>query len=57
MLDNNKIVEALRRVKDPKSGTDIIKARMVEDLRVEGNIVSFSIVLKSNDIGCGIIGK
>jgi ATP-binding protein involved in chromosome partitioning len=49
MMDNNKIVEALRRVKDPKSGTDIIKARMVEDLRLEGNIVSFSIVLKSND--------
>ena len=49
MIDHNKLVELLRKVKDPKSGADIIKARMVEDLRVEGNTVSFSIVLKSND--------
>lgn len=49
MLDNNKIVDALKKVKDPKSGVDIIKARMVEDLRIDGESVTFSIVLKSND--------
>jgi ATP-binding protein involved in chromosome partitioning len=49
MIDNNKIVEALKKVKDPKSGVDIIKAKMVEDLKIEGDQVTFSIVLKSND--------
>ncbi len=49
MLDNNAIVNALRSVKDPKSGQNILTAKMVEDLRIEGNNVFFSIVLKSND--------
>lgn len=49
MVDNNKIVEALRNVKDPKSGLDIVKAKMIEDLRIDGNNISFSIVLSSND--------
>lgn len=31
MLDHNAIVAALRNVKDPKSGVDIITAKMVED--------------------------
>jgi ATP-binding protein involved in chromosome partitioning len=47
--DHNQIVEALRNVKDPKSGTDIISARMVEDFRLEGENVFFSIVLNSQD--------
>lgn len=49
MIDNNKIVEALRSVKDPKTGLDIIKAKMVEDLVIKENHVNFSIVLSSND--------
>ncbi len=49
MLDHNAVVAALRNVKDPKSGQDIITAKMIEDFRVEGNNISFSIVLKSND--------
>ena len=49
MLDHNVIVAALRNVKDPKSGVDIITAKMVEDFRVDNDIISFSIVLKSND--------
>lgn len=49
MIDNNKIVDALRNVKDPKSGLDIIKAKMVEDLSIQGENISFSIVLSSND--------
>jgi len=50
MLDNNKIVEALRTVKDPQSGQDIISARMVEDFKVDGENVSFSVVLKTQDM-------
>lgn len=48
-LDHNQVLEALRQVPDPKSGSDIIAARMLEDFRVEGNQVSFSIVLNSQD--------
>ena len=49
MLDHNAIVAALRNVKDPKSGVDIITAKMLEDFRVDNNNVTFSIILKSND--------
>jgi len=48
-LDNNAIVAALRNVKDPNSGQDIISVKMVEDFRVEGNNVSFSINLNGQD--------
>ncbi len=49
MLDNNKILEALRQIKDPQTGQDIISAKMVEDFRVDENDISFSIVLKTQD--------
>ena len=49
MIDHNEVLKALRNVKDPKTGSDIIASRMLEDFRVEGNNISFSIVLQSND--------
>jgi len=48
-LDNNKVLEALRTVKDPNSGQDIVSVRMVEDFRVEGNNVHFTLDLPSQD--------
>ncbi len=45
MIDNNKIVEALRRVIDPISGKDIIQARMVQDLKITDDNVGFTLVL------------
>ena len=48
-LDNNTILAALRLVKDPNSGQDIISLKMVEDFRVEDNNISFSINLTSQD--------
>jgi ATP-binding protein involved in chromosome partitioning len=48
-LDNNLVLECLRRIKDPTSGVDIVSARMVEDFVVNGENISFSIVLKTND--------
>ncbi len=51
MLDNNKIVEALRSVKDPNTGLDIVSNRMVEGLKLTGNDVHFTIKLKSADLG------
>lgn len=49
IMDHNAILFALRNVKDPKTGNDIISSKMVEDFKVDGNNVAFSIVLKSND--------
>jgi ATP-binding protein involved in chromosome partitioning len=47
MIDNNKVVEALRSVNDPATGQDVIKRRMVEGLKIEGNNVNFTLVLPS----------
>lgn len=47
MFDNNKIVDALRTVKDPATGQDIIERRMIENLRIEGKNVNFTLVLPS----------
>lgn len=49
MLDHNQVLTLLRNVKDPNTGSDIISTRMVEDFKVDGNNISFSIILKSND--------
>lgn len=48
-MDNNKIVELLREVKDPKTGQDVISLKMIEDLRIKGNDVSFAIVIDGVD--------
>lgn len=49
MLDHNEILAKLREVRDPKTGKDIIDAKLVEDFSVNGNEVRFSIVLPTND--------
>ncbi len=46
-IDKQQIITALRTVKDPASGQDIISVRMVEDLQVKGNDISFTIVVPS----------
>lgn len=40
-IDNNKIVAALGNVLDPATGQDIIRRRMVSELKVDGNQVQF----------------
>lgn len=47
-LDNNKIVDALRGVKDPVTGQDIISRKMISDLQVRGGQVKF--VLATADL-------
>jgi len=49
MLDNNKILEALRTVKDPSTGQDIISVRMVGDFKLDGNNVHFSLNIPNQD--------
>ncbi len=46
-IEKQRIVEALYTVIDPNSGKDIIKARMVEQLQVDGNNVNFNLILPS----------
>lgn len=46
-IDKLQVIEALRTVKDPDTGQDIISVRMVENLQVEGKNISFTIVVPS----------
>ena len=51
-FDKNKIVEALRSIIDPVSGVDIIKAKKVSDLVIDGKDVNLTLLvssLKSNE--------
>lgn len=43
-IDNNKIVAALRRVKDPKTGMDVVGLKMIQNLKIDSPNVSFSLV-------------
>lgn len=49
MVDNNLIVAALRRVLDPKSGLDVIKAKVVSNLVIKENNVNFTLSTKGLD--------
>ncbi len=42
-IDNNKLVEILRKIVDPQSGNDIITMRLIENLKVSDQNVSFSV--------------
>lgn len=42
-IDNNKVVSVLRTVTDPQSGSDLVTMRLVEDLKIQGNTISFSV--------------
>ncbi|MDC0231354.1 Mrp/NBP35 family ATP-binding protein, partial [Aureispira] len=46
-FDKQKIITALRTVKDPDTGQDIISVRMVENLEVKGKDISFTIIVPS----------
>ncbi len=46
-IDKQEIIAALRTVKDPATGQDIITAKMVEKLEVKGKDISFTILVPS----------
>jgi ATP-binding protein involved in chromosome partitioning len=46
-MTNEQILEILRQVRDPQTGQDIVKANMVQDLRIEGQNVSFALSVHS----------
>lgn len=43
MVDNNKVLEILRSVNDPKSGNDIVTMRLIDKLVVRDNNISFTV--------------
>ena len=49
MIDNNKVVDLLREVPDPNTGKDIITARRISNLRVEGNNIFFTLMANTMD--------
>lgn len=42
-IDNNKLVSVLRSVKDPDSGVDLVTMRLIKDLKIKDQSVSFSV--------------
>lgn len=48
-MDHNRIVNALRAVQDPESGMDLIKAKKIQDFKIEGNQVFFTLSLKASE--------
>lgn len=49
MIDNNKVVEILQSVKDPRTSQDIVTARLVKDLKIEGNNIFFTLLTQGLD--------
>lgn len=46
-IDKQQLIEALRTVNDPETGQDVISVRMIENLQVERNDVSFTLLVPS----------
>src|SRR5580765_638885 len=44
-LNENVVLDALRQIKDPDLHKDIVTLGFIKDLKIEGNSVSFRIVL------------
>ncbi len=46
-MDKDKILQALRQVRDPQTGRDIIEAGMIQDLEIEGDSINFKLAVPS----------
>jgi ATP-binding protein involved in chromosome partitioning len=46
-MDQEKILNALRTVRDPQTGRDIVSVGMVQDLDIQGQIVNFKLAVPS----------
>ena len=42
-IDSNKVVGILKKIVDPQSGNDIVSMKMVTELKVSGNNISFAV--------------
>lgn len=48
MIDNNKVVEILKNIKDPVSGQDILAMKLVSDFKIDGDNVHMKISTQKN---------
>jgi len=46
-MDQEKILNALRSVRDPQTGRDIVSVGMVQDLDIQGNSINFKLAVPS----------
>ena len=46
-MDKDKILTALRQVRDPQTGRDIVAAGMIQDLETEGDNINFKLLVPS----------
>jgi len=49
MIDNNKVVQILRQIKDPTTGVDLVTSKRVSDLKITDTQIMFSLAV--NDLG------
>lgn len=49
MIEESKIIKALGKVIDPKTGQNLILANMIKDLKIEGQNVNFTLILAGHD--------
>lgn len=45
MVTNEEVLGALRTVQDPELGEDLVSLNMIRDIRIDGERVSFTVVL------------
>ncbi len=46
-MNKESILNALRKVRDPQTGQDLVAVQMIQDLTIEGNHVNFKLVVPS----------
>ena len=49
MIDNNKVVQILRTIKDPTTGVDLITSKRVSELKITDTQIMFTLAV--NDLG------
>ena len=45
MITNEDVLDAVRTVQDPELGQDLVSLDMIQDIRIEGEKVSLTVVL------------
>mgnify|MGYP002684033492 CR=1 FL=1 len=51
-MTKEKVLEALSNVQEPDLGKDLVTLNMIQDIEIEGNYVSFTIVLTTPACPC-----
>ncbi|MEE9372176.1 MAG: Mrp/NBP35 family ATP-binding protein [Saprospiraceae bacterium] len=49
MIDNNKVVDTLRKISDPVTGMDIVTSRRISNLKIEENNILFTLMANTID--------